>query len=457
MDDKVPIDELIVKLSPNTYEKVLKTCIESYKNESVSILDTLCNVLLHIPGSFIHLTLIYDISVKNKDIAEDLKNHISQNIKTLTNCSFMINILFNIFYLEKLHFYKQNELEKLTTKNNLTSLYSIVNTSEEYKKIMYLLKFNENEYLNYEIEEIHLDENMIKDICEFCEAYNAQKQNFENLNGDYVIAMQLLQTFRFNVNDCKFFLVNYFAHQNFTQLVYALFLQYKKNDCSFFLCLFLELAKFENFLHIFYDLFYNLKDNFRSTNNNDALFFVNLVMALLYERFYFPTNETYSAYKVTCAYDPMYSQPEKANYMALIDAEIVKLMTCFSQRDYLMKNLPSRLHQYIVKEKEFGEVNNELKTYIKNKEDDKIKQMTKEQFFNSFFSISRHSISHFLSYLEILQDHFVLTKEEQEMFCKMFLDRFDTHCSYKKFVARKLKQFDVISEDVQKKYVDLFQ
>jgi len=66
------------------------------------------------------------------------------------------------------------------------------------------------------------------------------------------------------------------------------------------------------------------------------------------------------------------------------------------------------------------EANNSLKNEIKNKNFENIKKLPKEEFFNEFLKLAQPSISHFLTYLEILKDFFILKKDEQELFLNLF-------------------------------------
>lgn len=70
---------------------------------------------------------------------------------------------------------------------------------------------------------------------------------------------------------------------------------------------------------------------------------------------------------------------------------------------------------------------------------------TKRDFFCSFLALTSPSVSHFLSYLEIYKDRFVLSHEEQAMLVDMIREMHANNLGYADIVISKLLKFRIIS------------
>lgn len=69
----------------------------------------------------------------------------------------------------------------------------------------------------------------------------------------------------------------------------------------------------------------------------------------------------------------------------------------------------------------------------------------KMEFLSKFIILASPSVSHFLSYLEMYKEHFVLNSTEKEQFVKMLNEFHISNPSYLSIIIPKLKKFNIIN------------
>ncbi|KAM0687185.1 hypothetical protein COBT_001578 [Conglomerata obtusa] len=450
------IKEAIIKSSPSEYQTLVDRCITNFNIEKDNIMEAINEVLLYIPGSFFQLALIIDLSQNIKEFSTIFINNIQVLTEKNINDNQLINLLLNILFLEKYQLIKRGETDKILKLNKIEDLGSFLKSGTQHLVIIAKTRKETDIPLNLTFEDIVFDSELIIQINKKITHFIQCKNYFNDVNADALLTAQLINYFSFSTVDCRFFLINYFCSEDYIQLLYGMFLKIDTTEKAQFYAIFLLLTRLENFLKQFYELVPRFKQYFKDTNNKESQQYFNTLMALLYERFYYPTNEMSSFYKESCQYDPLYSQTEAEMYSNLLDDDIVIEMLKFSDLKQLKKYLNPKFHHFLINEKVIEESKINLKDMIHENSFEKIQALNKEDFFNAFFSISKHSISHFLTYMEMLQQFFVLNKEEQELFCVLFEKHFNEKHSFKKFVCEKLVLFKVIDDDIQKNHSQMF-
>jgi len=260
--------------------------------------------------------------------------------------------------------------------------------------------------------------------------YNELKNTFSFFNTDFYIAKEIINQTLFNINKCISFLMNYFHKKEYDNLVLAIF--YK--DCTFDkLTLFLKLSTHKGMIDSFFNIYDKIETNLKY-----------VLMALLYQRYYvFMKSKDTSRY----GYNPIYEEDERNRFFELVDINVINEIRKITNDDDLKKIL--RLKEMKVdfnfSMKDVPKTEVDLKEMINEGKFDEIKKLDKELFFRSFFFLGQYSVSHFLSYLEVLRENFILSDDEQKMFVNIFEEVFEGRESFCKFVMEKLRFYEIIT------------
>lgn len=83
-------------------------------------------------------------------------------------------------------------------------------------------------------------------------------------------------------------------------------------------------------------------------------------------------------------------------------------------------------------------------SYISHEDFKEMKFKTKLDFLKNFTLLTSPSVSHFLTYLEIYKNEFVLTKKQQKDFIMILNDFHVDNNGYLKIIMPKLECFGVI-------------
>ncbi|KAM0675014.1 hypothetical protein GVAV_001353 [Gurleya vavrai] len=446
------IQKNVAKISNSNFNYIASNCKNNYEEDKQQIFNALNDIFLYLPCSFIHYDFIKELANSN-----NFKNDFQQNFETLKtkidDSNKALNFLLNVFFLEKAGIIRKEEFKNLLKCNKLTVYNEFISTITPTIKFNNIIQ-NEESGMNLVLSNIFFDEVIIKDIKNFFENHQNLVKSFQNTNCDVLIAFQIFKNLSFSVAEAKLSIKNYFEEKNYIQLIYAVFLYQNNFEKIFLQAIFLDMSKKEFFLSIFYDNFEEIKDYCKK--NEESKKFLYAIIFMIYEQFYYPIDEVDSYYTQNIEYNPSLNIDNKHKFFQLLDEDLISFIMQFSDKKILKNAVDSKFNYLFVNEKEFEVSSFPLKEIIKNQEFHKIIDISKEEFFKAFFYIAKDSISHFLTYLEILKDYFVLSKDEQHLFCTIFEEQFADKKSFKKFICQKLELFNVIDDDVKQNHPILF-
>lgn len=117
-----------------------------------------------------------------------------------------------------------------------------------------------------------------------------------------------------------------------------------------------------------------------------------------------------------------------------IDDETVDVLVGLVPLDYLASYLP----EYNLDTSPISSIRKEDFTISKSK----------EKFFRDFCLLGSPSVSHFLSYLEIYKDHFILSEEDQRLFVDIFRGIFGSRRSFSRIILSKMVLFGILDKKI---------
>lgn len=445
------ITENLFRLSPNTYELALSnltTIFVTHKNE---IIDFFYSLLTNNPGCFIQLTLILDTCESNADFFYEISTAINNWLITTNDHCKMFILIINLYFLSKYKFVSIESLEDFCKVNDLVYILELLSKSKVANEQIARSSTANDLCQNISINETILSKEIVINIMDHVELI--KNSSVIDFNGDLIICYHIINTFLFDKTECGASLAIYFIDSKFIDMIQGIFTYYllHPNKKHVLMALFLNLFKFENVLSVFFNMYDTL------TCIVELKDFINTLMALIYERFFYPSSDSLSYYKTSTEYNPLYNLKEKQKYFDLLSNESLDILLKISNHDELKYQLRNEQKNIVPKLKIFRE--NEcfdLKAIIRNKNLNEIGNYARGDFFKSFLVISRYSISHFLVHLSILQEYFVMDVEEQRVFCSILSKFFDEDTSFRRFVCMKLMEFNIIRKNIWPEFPALF-
>ncbi|KMV65554.1 hypothetical protein M970_080240 [Encephalitozoon cuniculi EcunIII-L] len=233
--------------------------------------------------------------------------------------------------------------------------------------------------------------------------------------------VQIIKGFRFSVPECLSQLGPISRHKSLVDGIRIL----HREENSLYLCvLVLELAKKQGFLKILLEDLDSFDHEFR-----------DLLLSLLFECFHSPGEEN-SVY-ISSSYTPLRTPEDLELFKHLTTENTARIMKRISGRGKVEK---------FFHEEEAAAGKEVLR--ISREEFEKTDFGDKKMFFRNFCLLGSPSISHFLTYLEIYKEHFVLDKEDQKAFLSIFFEVFGGFESFCRIVVGKMVQFKIIDPEL---------
>lgn len=450
-EDLEQLSELIFRLSPYTYETSLQFYNERVTTHKGEILEVLLQVLSNIPGCFIQLTFILDLSEENEIFFNEIRDVINEWLKTTVNHNNLIILFVNLYFLSKYKFILMSSYEKLVELNDLNIILDLITPANVASRQIIQTSRNNDLNRNIVMDEFLLPQDVTGRVRDHLQ--NLKEKSILEFNGDMMVAYHIIDTFLFDKVECGINLTIYFIDYEFTNLIYGVFLYYlaNKDKRGFIIALFMSLTKTEGFLPSFYNLYEYL------IKVPEIKELITLLMAFIYERYFYPETECISYYKTSTEHDPSLCNDERTRFFEILSPESVEILLRISNHEELKYQLRSEQKKMVprynvFKEKELFD----LKTLINARDLSKIKEYPKEDFFRTFLIISRYSVSHFLVHLEILKEYFILSWDEQRVFCAIIKELFTENSSFRRIVCNKLAEYKIINDVVGNEFPGLF-
>lgn len=246
----------------------------------------------------------------------------------------------------------------------------------------------------------------------------AGKDDFEKV----LYAMQIIRNFEFSIQEC---LAQLGSVYNSKQLVAAIRLLHNRKNILYISALAIELARKKGFL----------KDLLSELPGFDAGF-RDTLLSLLFESFY-SRPEDKSVYP-NDSYVPLRFDEEVKLFDSLVTDETMRVMETISGASKVREFFPDMSRND--KKPEVKSINRE--------EFENIDFKDREGFFRGFCHLGSPSISHFLTYLEIYKDHFVLSEEDQKLFLSVFCEMFDASEVFGDVIIGKMILFKILDQEL---------
>lgn len=429
------IEEKIIKLSPEDYEETLKLVKDSYTTNKERICEAIRDSIMNLPGIFIQLTFIIDLSDEEPLFLDDMEQIIEIALKT-DNPDQLLNLLINLYFLGEYNFLKENEVQNFLETNKLDILAVFQGFSISQK---YIQKTKKETEKNYDIELPHV---MLSDDIKTPLVQIIKEQ--ETKYSDTLIAFQIIKSFSFSHIDCRSYLLNYFFNNDYTCIIIAIFQNYatNANNLAFLISLFVCFCRVEAFLSTFYVLMPEILENEKSRE------FVNVIMQLLYEKYYYPHRETKSLYKQYAEYDPFLHEVERRMFLDCLNDEMIYRIKLTSDKDVLRTVLNDTQKHLLPYNKIIDCDVIDLYNMVRKSQYDDLDKVPKLDFFRSFLSIAQYSISHYLSYMELLKEHFKMNEQDQKLFYETLKDLYSDKEVFCQIIIKKMIKFNILHESI---------
>ncbi|AFN83441.1 hypothetical protein EROM_080190 [Encephalitozoon romaleae SJ-2008] len=240
------------------------------------------------------------------------------------------------------------------------------------------------------------------------------EKNFEEV----FCVSQAIRNFRFSIQECVTQL-GYISRLK--SLVDGIRVLQQKENGLYLSALVLELARKQGFMRVLLEELSSFDREFK-----------DILIPLLFEHFYNPSEENNSVY-VSSSYMPLRTSEDINLFKQLFTEDIVRNMKRISGS--------SKVEKFLDKGKDEG---TKKVPRISREEFEKTDLKDREAFFKNFCFLGSPSISHFLTYLEIYKERFVLNKEDQKLFISIFFEIFEGLESFCRIVTEKMVRFGII-------------
>lgn len=232
-------------------------------------------------------------------------------------------------------------------------------------------------------------------------------------------AVHIIKNFGFSIQECLLQL-SFVSDQ--MQLVNAIRAVHNKDNVLYLSALVLELSRRQGFLAVLFDELPLFDVEFK-----------DVLLSLLFEHFYEPGEE--SGTYANNSYIPLRSEEETRLFRGLMTEDTVRRMNRISNSSKVQKVVHGDIRSA------------ETKTRTITKEEFEATDFEdKDVFFRNFCLLGSPSVSHFLTYLEMYKEHFLLDKEDQRRFLAVFLEMFSSAESFKRIVLGKMVLFEILDE-----------
>lgn len=230
--------------------------------------------------------------------------------------------------------------------------------------------------------------------------------------------MHILRNFRFSVQEC---VAQLGFSSSLAQIMAAVRLFHTQDNTLYLSVLVVELARRQSLEAILHELG-TFDSAFRDT-----------ILSLLFETSY-TSGEENSVY-INSSYTPLKTDEETALFKSLVSDSTVVQMERISGR--------SKVQEFLRRDNPCSQ--------IRPMDRDAFEAAgfeDRETFFRNFCLLGSPSISHFLAYLEIYKEHFVLSAEQQRLFLSVFFEVFEHAESFRRIVASKMVQFRIVCQEL---------
>lgn len=238
---------------------------------------------------------------------------------------------------------------------------------------------------------------------------------------------QAIRNFRFSIQECVTQLGHISRQKSLVDGIRAL--QQKENSL-YLSALTLELARKQGFMRVLLQELSSFDCEFK-----------DILIPLLFEHFYNPGEENNSVY-VSSSYMPLRTSEDINLFKQLFTEDIVRNMKRISGSSKVERFLDEGKDPDTKKVPSIGREEFE-KTDLKDR----------EAFFKNFCFLGSPSISHFLKYLEIYKERFVLGEEDQKLFLSIFFETFEGLESFCRIVTEKMVRFGIIDSGLMASFV----
>ncbi|AFM98724.1 hypothetical protein EHEL_080190 [Encephalitozoon hellem ATCC 50504] len=234
--------------------------------------------------------------------------------------------------------------------------------------------------------------------------------------------VQAMRSFRFSVQECVSQLGCISRQKSLVDGIRML----QKKENSLYLCaLALEFAKKQGFLKILLEELPAFEQEFKG-----------ILIPLLFEQYHNPSEESSSVY-ISSSYMPLRTLEDINPFKQLITEDIAKNMKRISGTSKVEKFLNE------------GKSEDTKKVPRMSREEfEKTDFEDRKAFFKSFCLLGSPSISHFLTYLEIYKENFVLGEDDQKLFLSIFFETFGDYESFCRIVIEKMVRFRIIDSEL---------
>lgn len=431
-----------LKLNSKFNDQIIDEYKTSGSDKQEKILFTFMIMISVSPCKILqYVDLLYNMNISNEFInqfKDILESKITLILKNKEYDQFL-NILRFLYICEYTNIFQSNLNDILDNLDEKTANLVFFCKNLEKQKLK-LTKRDNSIQINYQI---NLTDNMKNEIVESTDnlmKIMKQYESTENIVGDVNIALYTLYSFHIDKKECLNQIHNYFDVSNFRELIIAIMIYKDSNEKNILFSKFfmVSLGKTEGFLSILYDYIDKHKNRF-----------FNVILAMIYQNFYSYTEKNVHLSDVI-HYTPQLHEEEIEKFKSLLTGEVAIEMLQICDLNNLKNFLPNEYN--IIFPNEFIDNKTVLKEVAVNKNFSQVKSMEKGDFFTEFCKLSYPSISHFLTYLEIFSSQFSLSKNEQNLFLKIFFEINKKRFVYLSVILEKLLYFNIIDEDVAVNY-----
>lgn len=268
------------------------------------------------------------------------------------------------------------------------------------------------------------------DILEKCGEEVERIEKMAGMGGieEMVCTMQVIKNFEFSVRECLFQLS--FVSDP-VRLIDAARAVVSRERMVYLSVILIEYARRQDFLKMVLERLPGFDTEFRDT-----------FLPLLFESFYSPGRE--NSVFVSSSYSPLGNDEEMELFRSLVTEDTIKVMRRISG--------PDKTQRFLSNGAEVRMDRTEIAA-MSREEFEQTEFVDREAFFEGLCRLGSPSVSHFLAYLEMYKDDFVLSDEEQRMFLSVFSRMFGDSESFRHIVLGKMSLFKMLDQ----KLIDEFE
>ncbi|TBT99335.1 hypothetical protein CWI36_2014p0010 [Hamiltosporidium magnivora] len=459
------IIQLLIELNERDYDSSFNQIIEYLETHDSNFVEILIQIIVEVPYNFyLYSLLIIDISSSLKSFGIKFSEKINFYHKKLVkdnDALLLVSFYRTINILEFVGFFKPNQVKKFLNDEEYNQISLFVTGCKSIQHSLKGMDFEENKNFEFDLEnDIFYSDELKKELINL-QKYKKFMEIFGIENGDFIVSKQIIDKFSTSYKESCFQFYCYFQKEYYDSLILSIIngVVEDKIDLPLYIYIFKKMGMYENFLTNYYDLILKIRN--KKTEIIDfydkIIKFINISMAFIFENFHNLPEKHSSFYAEQVSYRPENDKGLSEMFKSLLNPSIINEMMKISNSNVLIDFLPPKYKNivFIAEIYENTPQSIELKRIINENDFEKLKEMDKKEFYKAFMVLASPSISHFLTYFEILKNYFVMNSDEQRIFCTVFIEYFNDWNSYKRIVCEKLIEAQFIEETIAKEFLYL--